>query len=283
MSTLSKIFVVLTLLLSIGYCVAAAFLFAYSQDYRAMYEEEQAEHKKDVEEGKDKISALESNVTTLTSQNTALDDESKKLTRDNSELNGKLADTQQRLEDVDQAYKTLNETHMTLARTNADNLENLKSERKEVANLNDRLKEAIEQNDDLTNETVMLKDDKDKLNKKLLATRKELHKSEEKLKEYEDVLARIESSGIKIPDILLEAEPMHGQVLAVDPETDIVVISVGNNANVAKGMKLSVYREDKFVGSLSVISVFEDMSSARILRELTQREVLPGDNVTNQF
>ena len=92
-----------------------------------------------------------------------------------------------------------------------------------------------------------------------------------------------QDAGIDIPRTIVEADPVHGQVLAVDSETDLVVISIGNNAHVTKGMKLSVYREDNFVGSLSVISVYPDMSSARILRELTQREVQPGDNVTNQF
>ena len=38
MSTLTKIFVVLTLLLSIAYCVAAAFLYTYSEDYKKKFD-----------------------------------------------------------------------------------------------------------------------------------------------------------------------------------------------------------------------------------------------------
>ena len=76
-----------------------------------------------------------------------------------------------------------------------------------------------------------------------------------------------------------EAAPIHGKILAVDPETDIVVISVGANAHVAKGMKLNAYREDKLVGRIVIISVFQDMSSARIVKEMTRQELKPGDSV----
>ena len=283
MSIISKIFVILTLLLSIGYCVAAAFLFAYSQDYKAMYGKEKGEHARNIEEKEGEISGLKSDVTTLKSQNTALVTDGEKLKRDNSELDSKLMDTKQRFEDVDQAYKTTNESLMTLTRTVDDLKNNLEVEQEKRDKLRERLAEAMEENEEFTNEMAVLKDDKDKIEKKLLATRKELHKNEEMLKEREDVLAKLQDAGIDIPRTIVETELVHGQVLAVDSGTDLVVISIGNNAHVTKGMRLSVYREDKFVGSLSVISVFADMSSARILRELTQREVHPGDNVTNKF
>ena len=48
MNTLSKVFVILTLLLSIAYFVAAAFLFAYKQDFKAKYETEKAARQEDV-------------------------------------------------------------------------------------------------------------------------------------------------------------------------------------------------------------------------------------------
>ncbi len=284
MSTLSKIFVVLTLLLSIGYCVAAAFLYAYSQDYKAMYEKEQADHAATVEKKDEEISGLNSDIVTLTGQNVAFERDSEKLKRDNSDLNSKLTEKQQAFKDLDQAYKTLNESHMTLTRTADDLKNNLKAEQEKVNRLRELLAKSTGKNDALTKEMAVLKDDKDKIDKKLLATRKELHKNDEKLKEYENVLLKLESIGIDVPSIIIQGgEPIHGQVLAVDPETDLVVISIGKNGHVTKGMKLSVYREDDFVGSLSVISVFADMSSARILRDLTPREVQPGDNVTNQF
>lgn len=283
MSTVSKIFVVLTLLLSIGYCVAAAFLFAYSHDYRIKYEDEKAAHEESRKQKDREIANLKSKVEGHEKQIDALEAEGEKLKRDNDELKNDLDEKQRLYDDLDRANKTLNETHETLMRM-ADDLKNhLKEEQENVTALKDKLAEAEEKNNALTNELAVLKDDKNKIEKKLLATRKEFHKNEETLKGYEDILAKLEASGINVRVIPVTAEPVHGRVLAVDSETDIVVISVGANAHVTKGMKLSVYREDKFVGSISIISVFPDMSSARILREETQREVQPGDNVTNQF
>lgn len=284
MSTLSKIFVVLTLLLSIGYCVAAAFLFAYSQDYKAQYEKEQDLRKEDSQKSEVEISGLKSDVTALTSQSDALEKDNDKLKRDNTEVHADLKESQRAFIDMDQAYKTLNTAHVATVRI-ADDLKNsLEAEQEKVERLKKQIAEATDKNEGLTNEIAVLKDDKDKIDKKLLATRKELHKNEEMRNEYESILAKLEASGIDVGVVVVNGgDPVHGQVLAVDSETDIVVISIGDDAGVVKGMKLSVYREDNFVGSLSVISVYPDMSSARILRELTQKEVQPGDNVTNQF
>lgn len=283
MSTLTKVFVVLTLVLSIGYCVAAALLFAYSHDYRMKYEAEQADHQETRDEKNQEIADLNSKVEGYEKQIDALEADREKLKRDNSELEKDLDEKQHAFDDLDRTYKTLNDAHMTLTRTVGDLEDRLAGQQDKIDDLQTRLTEIDDEKNKLAMELTTLKDDKDRLEDKLVATRKELHDNEEKRKEYEDVLARLEKMGVNIPEIIVRAEPVHGQILAVDPETDIVVISIGANAHVTKGMKLSVYREDKFVGSIKVISVFPDMSSARILRELTRREVQPGDNVTNRF
>ena len=72
-----------------------AFLFAYSQDYKALYENEQDMRKKDNQESEDKIAELNSSVTTLTTQNEAFEKESEKLNRDKSDLENRLAERQQ--------------------------------------------------------------------------------------------------------------------------------------------------------------------------------------------
>jgi septal ring factor EnvC (AmiA/AmiB activator) len=283
MSTITKIFVILTLILSIAYCAAAAFLFAYSHDYKLKFEDEQKAHQATTEAKDAVIAELTSKVEGYEEQITSLNTENAALKRDNDELKGTLDEKARELDDLKSAHKTLNESHLTISRTVEDLESRVMEQSDRITGLEENLDKAEERNDNLTAELTVLKDDQEKLENKLIATRKELKTSEDSRREYEDIIRRLQEAGIKIPPILVPAEPIHGQVLAVDPDTDIVVLSVGANGNVTKGMKLSIYRDDAFVGSVTVISVFPDMSSARILRGMTLREIMPGDNVTNRF
>jgi predicted nuclease with TOPRIM domain len=177
----------------------------------------------------------------------------------------------------------LNTSHTTLMRVCDDLRKNLKEEQDKNEKLRAQLAVMENKNDRLTKELAILTDDNRKLDKKLISLRKELHASEEVRLKQEAVLARLKEMGYDLEDIIVRAEPVNGQVLAVDPETDIVVISVGENAHVTKGMGLHIYRGTSYVGKIIVISVFPDMSSGRIIRSHTKREVKPGDNVTNRF
>ncbi len=283
MNTLTKVFVVFTLLLSIAYCVAAAFLFTYSKDYKDLYEREQQAHENTRQTMQDEIDKLSSDLKSANGRIFSLEEANNKLTRDITELTNKYNEKCQEYDNLDLQFKKLNTAHTTLVRTCEDLRQNLKEERDKNEKLRAQLAVMENKNDNLTKELAILSDDNRKLDKKLIALRKELHASEEVRLKQEAILTKLKEMDIKVEDILVRAEPVHGQVLAVDPETDIVVVSVGENAHVTKGMNLSIYRDDKYVGRIIVISVFPDMSSGRIIRSHTQREVKPGDNVTNRF
>jgi hypothetical protein len=87
MNTLTKVFVVFTLLLSIAYCVAAAFLFTYSKDYKMLYENEQEAHKTTRETMQAEIDDLASKLKASEGRILSLEEANNKLTRDCSSRN----------------------------------------------------------------------------------------------------------------------------------------------------------------------------------------------------
>ncbi len=285
MSTLSKVFVIITLLMSIAYCVAAAFLYAYTQDYKKKYEKEKAAHEETKRLKDQEIASLKSTIQNNNTKIAALEDEVNKVKRDNENLRGDKRRLEQDKANLQMQVNKLMAENKTLADLNKDLNEQLKLAKKRIGEQEAKIADLENKKAALTREVTSLADMNERLGKRIVALRKELHSSEQRRRELENVFTKLEEMGFDIPAIIVKqgTVPVHGKVLAVDPETDIVVISVGEKAHVTKGMSLSVYRGDNYVGKVVVNSVFPDMSSARIIRAETVKEVKAGDNVTNRF
>ncbi|MEO5802425.1 MAG: hypothetical protein ABIR24_02765 [Verrucomicrobiota bacterium] len=72
---------------------------------------------------------------------------------------------------------------------------------------------------------------------------------------------------------------LKGQVVAVDPKYDFVVINIGGNQGVLERGVMLVNRGGKLVAKVRVASVSPDRSIANILPEWKQAEVIEGDQV----
>ena len=70
-----------------------------------------------------------------------------------------------------------------------------------------------------------------------------------------------------------------GNVVAVDPKYDFVVIDIGEQQGVLPRAKLLVNRDGKLIGKVQITSVDKHRSVANILPEWKQDEVMEGDQV----
>ncbi|MHC4501936.1 MAG: hypothetical protein ACYTFI_01415 [Planctomycetota bacterium] len=68
-----------------------------------------------------------------------------------------------------------------------------------------------------------------------------------------------------------------GKVLAVRPDVNLVMLSVGSDDLVEKGMTFLIHRGGQPVGRVRVEKTFSDMCSARIVEELRGRRMREGD------
>jgi cell shape-determining protein MreC len=72
-----------------------------------------------------------------------------------------------------------------------------------------------------------------------------------------------------------------GRVTAVNKNWNFVVLNVGQKQNVVEGGELIVYRGQKMIGKVKVVSVESNSSVADILPEWAQSDLQTGDEVIN--
>ena len=72
---------------------------------------------------------------------------------------------------------------------------------------------------------------------------------------------------------------LKGQVVAVDPKYDFVVLNIGGNQGVLERGVMLVNRRGKLVAKVRIASVSPDRSIANVLPEWKQAEIIEGDQV----
>jgi hypothetical protein len=113
--------------------------------------------------------------------------------------------------------------------------------------------------------------------KNTLATlQKDKRTIEEDLALQTNRINRLLERGVPIYEILGEDVAVtqgyvpDSQVLAVRPEVDLVMLSIGSLQNVKPGYRFTISRGDQYVTKVQVEKVYPDMCSARIDRKLTR-------------
>lgn len=77
----------------------------------------------------------------------------------------------------------------------------------------------------------------------------------------------------------LYAGILNGKILELNREYNFVIINLGKEDGVKKGMIFLVYRERKLIGKVEAEEVFQDMSSCIILPWYEKEEMKIDDGV----
>jgi regulator of replication initiation timing len=72
---------------------------------------------------------------------------------------------------------------------------------------------------------------------------------------------------------------LRGNVLAVDPKYDFVVLDIGENQGVVENARMLVNRNGKLVGKVLITRVHPNRSIANVLPDAKQDEIMEGDQV----
>lgn len=70
-----------------------------------------------------------------------------------------------------------------------------------------------------------------------------------------------------------------GNIVAVDPKYDFVVLDIGGNQGLVPNAKLLINRDGKLIGKVKITSVEPNRAVANVLPEWKQDEVMEGDQV----
>lgn len=123
--------------------------------------------------------------------------------------------------------------------------------------------------------------------KKLTATSEELQKELEEVRrekrELEKEIAERTGSLPGSVDVgqvkITTGRRFSGKVLVVNPKHNFVVIDIGREKGLEKGVVLIVHRGNKFVGKAQVIKAYEKMAAADLVADWMQDEVQVNDGV----
>jgi seryl-tRNA synthetase len=81
------------------------------------------------------------------------------------------------------------------------------------------------------------------------------------------------------PIVINTGEDSRGSVISVDKEADFLIVSLGDKHGIKKGMLLSIYREEKYLGDVEVSRVLPEMSAADVVPPLRSEKVRKDDSV----
>ncbi len=285
MNTLSKVFVVVNLVFAAVFCAFTLTLYSKRVDWKDAYKESEKKYE-DFEKEKDaEITQLQKEKTALQSTLDQTVVSNKAFFEKNAELQSELknqgvaryeAEQERRLlaDRIEAATLELDRRYKHIERMHRIVLTQQKAYEISKANMRNALNEKMEMENEANNSRH-----------RLVASQKEKARLEKDLHHNSWVIQKLQDSGVPVQDIVFGAgdQPdvdIHGKVLAVRPEVNLIMVSVGTDQKVRKGYRFTVFREDRYIGKVEVEKVFANMCSARILSEWTKEKVKEGDDVS---
>jgi hypothetical protein len=286
MSTLAKVFVVFNLVLTLTYFGTSAALFYTRKNYLDIYEQAKVAHKAQVDnlETRFRLQKAQLDLTNrelagLKATHAELAAKHNNLVTEKHNLDVKLDSKEQQVKSTADALsganKTLQEQLATIQRT-----EQARDESKKQAD------EAVAAREKAIRDVTRLKIDYDKLNSEFVQVSQAKNDAEQKLEAHEIVLANLKQMHpeLDLETASLTVPAIPGRIEAVRPEEKLVVLSVGKDQKVQEGYKFYVRRGPEFIGKVTVIKVYDDLSGARIeyLRD-EKSGIQIGDQVNTTF
>ena len=81
------------------------------------------------------------------------------------------------------------------------------------------------------------------------------------------------------PIVINTGDDSRGSIISVDKEADFIIVSLGDKHGIKKGMLLSVYRGEKYLGDVEVSRVLPEMSAADFVPPLRSEKLRKDDQV----
>jgi hypothetical protein len=280
---MTKAFIIVNCILSILFFAVSIVLLSHQFDYRSLYLETKFEAAEEKEELSNKNAEYEQNsilyeklkneaIEKLNAKTQELTNETERRKQKEAELAtymGQMTDVQTNIKDINERLTEKDQLIATLD--------------KEKENLKLVKEEAIKDREEAKEEQQRLELALSDLQGELAEKEKLLQRSEKELSEARMIIKSVQDSGINIPSLFQRTKPMNGQIVAVSREVDLVMLSVGEDEGVAKGDKFTVYRGSQFIGQVVVEEPYKDMSAARIIKDMTTKEIQKGDSVTTRI
>jgi septal ring factor EnvC (AmiA/AmiB activator) len=124
------------------------------------------------------------------------------------------------------------------------------------------------------NEKADMEVDLNQTKSQLAQTSRDLHKVEQNLQEQNNRMETAIRNGVALESFGptdVNQPAIEAKVLAVRPDVGLVMLSVGSQQNVKPGYRFTVSKGSEYIGKVQVDKVYADMSSAKILPDLSNK------------
>jgi len=281
MSTLTKVFVVLVLVISLVYLGVSATLFAHRVDYKDKWESEVAAHNVSKEAAKTEKTALEADIKTKKDELQARD-------ATVADANNRAAEAKREADALRNDFNKLKGDYTALVAEQ----QRLQANNNDLAQRNENLNKQNSEEKKLREDAQRVRDT---VQAELLAAQDRLEKAYKDIAEMEkqivdvsraknDIEAQLAYLRERVPNIGdLAVEPkIDGVVLGVSDKVNLVLISVGTKDKVQIGYKFTVYRGSQYVSKLVVDKVEDGWAACRELTEFRKDAIQQGDSASTR-
>ncbi len=279
MSTLSKLFVVMIMILALVLLGVNATLFAMRADFKHKWVEEARHHYQtqmiksaEIADWTARHAAASSTADQYANEKKTLETERDSLRQQLLASQTENQNKQTELDKFAAGLQTLGRQYEVLNQQLTDAGAKVEETRKQLAMaLNDRLS--------ATQDLQYQRQEAERLSKDLgtlEANHLELARNTQRLQE---TIAHLNAMGIRT-DVIAPRKALSGAVTAVASELDLVVISIGRDAGVNEGDEFTIYRGNVFVGKIVIDRVDRAWGSGRITLK-GKEEPRIGDQASN--
>ncbi len=283
-----KVFIVINLVLSALWSAFTMVLYTNRQDWKEQYHTTN-KARMDLQNTYEEYKKEKENL--LKDKEREIDGFKKDFIAADSARN-ELADDKVRLEkEILEIKKKVDEKEAELAKLH-DNFNKKSDELRDTQLAKEKAQEEAQSSRtiriDLQEQIVSHEKERSQLIADLSLVKGDKEKLENDLKQKEWTLKKLRERGIDISEIIAGAAepdvPIHAKVLAVQPNVNVVLISVGKGDKVKEGYRFTVYRGGTYIGKVQVESVYPSYASARILTDLVSenQQIQEGDSASTR-
>lgn len=285
MSTITKIFVVINLLMAGTFLTLQAMLFSFKVDYKAQHNFEQRLR------------------TALARKLEAVQDirssEVGALQRAYADVIDALNAEKAKRSNVEASLKSQEEQNKTLQTNNQTLSSRLEKGNTEITSLAEQVEKYLAANKQLTanfhelndkfhlaqNMNARLTQALEDTHRQLLLTTVQLKQKSEELHEKNAILTAMIERGVNPVEIIgdsIQDKYLRGKVMAI--KGDLAMLSLGSEDGITKGMIFLVYRGSNYIGKIQVQGVFNKMCSAEVMHAWLKpgEKVRAGDDVATR-
>jgi predicted nucleic acid-binding Zn-ribbon protein len=281
MSTLSKLFVVMILVLALVLLGVNATLFAMRADFKHKFVEEARHHyatqvvkSAELADAANRIDALTKSYDVLKGQNATLDTEITNLKGQIASLTTENGVKQTALDKQTAALETIGRALDTQLQQINDAMAKVEEKTKQY---NQAKRDQLNATQDLQYQ----RQETERLSKDLGALEENYQELARDRQRLQETIAHLNAAGIRT-DVIAPRKALSGKVTAVATELDLVVISIGRDAGVNEGDEFTVYRGNVFVGKIVIDRVDRPWASGRVVLK-GKEEPRIGDDASNNI